>query len=62
MNSMTREEKELFLVNEDIYYIMQTSTGKEMLHDILLQGMKGYMDFTDQELDIEFDQRQEMAA
>jgi len=60
MNSMTREEKELFLVNEDLQYIMQTDNGLELLRDYLLLGFKGYANFTDAELVAEIKEHKAM--
>jgi hypothetical protein len=57
---MTREEKEDFLVDDDFDYIMQTDNGLELLRDYLSQGFKGYMNFTDEELDAEIRERKQM--
>ena len=57
---MTRDEKEEFLVDDDFAYIMQTDNGLELLRDYLALGFKGYMNFTDEELDLEIAQRKEM--
>ena len=54
---MTRDEKEQFLVDDDFDYIMQTDDGLELLRDYLSIGFKGYMNFTDAELDAEIKER-----
>lgn len=57
---MTRDEKEQFLVDNDFDYIMQTDSGLELLRDYLALGFKGYMNFTDEELDAEIRERKQM--
>ena len=57
---MTREEKEQFLVDDDFDYIMQTDNGLELLRDYLSIGFKGYMNFTDAELDAEIKERNQI--
>lgn len=57
---MTREEKEQFLVDDDFDYIMQRDSGLELLRDYLALGFKGYMNFTDAELDAEIRERNQM--
>ena len=54
---MTRDEKEQFLVDDDFDYIMQTDDGLELLRDYLSIGFKGYMNFTDAQLDAEIKER-----
>ena len=62
MNDMTfdREEAEQFLVDDDFEYIMQTDNGLELLRDYLALGFKGYMNFTDEELVAEINERKQM--
>lgn len=57
---MTRDEKEQYLVDDDFDYIMQTDNGLELLRDYLALGFKGYMNFTDQELDAEILERKQI--
>jgi hypothetical protein len=57
---MTRDEKEQFLVDDDFDYIMQTDNGLELLRDYLALGFKGYMNFTDEELDAEIKERNQI--
>lgn len=57
---MTRDEKEQFLVDDDFDYIMQTDNGLELLRDYLSIGFKGYMNFTDAELDAEIKERNQI--
>jgi hypothetical protein len=55
-----REEAEQFLVDNDFEYIMQTDNGLELLRDYLALGFKGYMNFTDEELQTEIKERKEI--
>ena len=57
---MTRDEKEQYLVDDDFDYIMQTDNGLELLRDYLALGFKGYMNFTDAELDAEILERKQI--
>lgn len=57
---MTRDEKIEFLTDDDFDYIMQTDNGLELLRDYLALGFKGYMNFTDEELDAEIRERKQM--
>ena len=57
---MTRDEKVEFLADDDFDYIMQTDNGLELLRDYLALGFKGYMNFTDEELDAEIRERKQM--
>ena len=57
---MTREEKEQCLVDDDFAYIMQTASGLDLRRASLALGFKGYMNFTDEELDAEIRERQQM--
>ena len=57
---MDREAKEQLLVDDDFDYIMQTDNGLELLRDYLALGFKGYMNFTDAELDAEILERKQI--
>jgi hypothetical protein len=55
-----RDAAEQTLVDGDFDYIMQTDNGLELLRDYLLLGFKGYMNFTDEELKAEINERKQM--
>ena len=56
---MTRNDLIDYLVNDDIEYIIHgdVENGIELLHSILTVGFRGYMEFTDEELECEYDER-----
>lgn len=57
---MTRDEMIEYLSDSDYEYIMQTDGGIELLRSYIEDGFKGYSNYTDEELKVEFEQRKEM--
>ena len=57
---MTRQEKIDYLAQSDFDYIQHTEGGLELLWTYLKRGFKGYDNFTDQELEVEYQQRRDL--
>lgn len=55
---MNRDEMIEFLVDNDCYYIMNRDYTSELLKNKLRDGFKGYTNFTDSDLEREYDLRQ----
>jgi hypothetical protein len=60
LDEVDREELVTYLSDSDFEYIMQEDTGLELLDSYLRDGFKGYAQFTDAELIVEYKQRKEM--
>ena len=58
--SEPREELIQYLIDSDFQCIMHEDFGPELLDSYLDTGFKGYRNFTDQELAVEYQQREEM--
>lgn len=54
---MKREHKILFLVDDDIEYVMKTLDGKAFLRSVLMSGFYGYDNLSESELEEEYQSR-----
>lgn len=54
---MKREHKILFLVDDDIEYVMKTLDGKAFLRSVLMRGFYGYDNLSESELEEEYQSR-----
>jgi hypothetical protein len=57
---MDRNEMIHFLCESDFRYIMECANGPELLDSYIQWGFKGYENYTDEELRVEYAQRKEI--
>ena len=57
---MDRDEMIHFLSESDFRYITETDGGLELLDSYIQFGFKGYENYTDEELSVEYAQRKEI--
>jgi len=60
LDEVTREEIVQYLTDSDFEYILHEDGGPELLGSYLELGFKGYRNYTDMELIVEYQQRKEM--
>ena len=54
---MTRDEKIKLMVKDDLRMVRDNQNNDDWLEDILLWGFVGYNNYTDGEVDLEYDER-----
>lgn len=59
---MTRDEMIDYLVDSDYHFVMENSNGPGLLDDYIRFGFKGYLNFSDEELKVEYQTRKQIES